>query len=198
MTLGMVIYFIRHGQTTGDVEDRYGGDYDDHLTKLGQQQSAELVTILADKNIQKFFASPRIRAQETAAIISKKLGIPFQTFDEFRERNGYGVLTGMTKQEAAQKYPDQVKLLQDVRNTVEGAEEYGDFQRRIITALDILRNVQAETVAIVTHGGPLRLLFRDVLNKGEIEVDDCAYVVLETDEASGYKLLETRGIKLKG
>jgi len=194
----MIIYFVRHGQTTGDVEDRYGGDYDDHLTDLGKQQSVGLAAVLADKNIQKLFASPRIRAQETAELVGQRLGTKFQTFDEFRERNGYGALSGLTKAEAAQKYPDQVQLLQDVHNTVEGAEEYGAFQRRIITALDILRNVQADTVAIVTHGGPIRLLFRDILNEGEIEVDDCAYVVLETDEASGYKLLETRGIKLKG
>ena len=34
----MKIYLIRHGETTGDIEDRYGGDYDDHLSKNGKQQ----------------------------------------------------------------------------------------------------------------------------------------------------------------
>lgn len=29
----MKIFLIRYGETTGDVEDRYGGWYDDHLTK---------------------------------------------------------------------------------------------------------------------------------------------------------------------
>ena len=38
----MNIYLVRHGQTTGDLENRYGGDYDDHLTELGKQQSAEV------------------------------------------------------------------------------------------------------------------------------------------------------------
>lgn len=38
----MKIYFCRHGQTTGDVEDRYGGNYDDRLTELGLNQSKEL------------------------------------------------------------------------------------------------------------------------------------------------------------
>ncbi|HTE21790.1 MAG TPA: histidine phosphatase family protein [Candidatus Limnocylindria bacterium] len=193
----MRIYIIRHGQTTGDIEDRYGGDYDDHLTDLGNQQSAEVAKLLADKGVQKLLASPRIRAQETAAVLGKELSIPVQAFDEFRERNAYGILTGLTKQEAAQKYPDQVELLKDVHAAVEGAEEYGSFQRRIITALDILRNVTADKVAVVSHGGPIRLIFRDILKQGEVEVEDCAYMVLETDE-SGYRLLETRGIKPKG
>jgi len=34
----MKIYLIRHGETTGDVEDRYGGSYDDHLTDKGRGQ----------------------------------------------------------------------------------------------------------------------------------------------------------------
>jgi hypothetical protein len=29
----MKIYLIRHGETTGDVEGRYGGDFDDSLSK---------------------------------------------------------------------------------------------------------------------------------------------------------------------
>lgn len=34
----MKIYLVRHGETTGDVEDRYGGWYDDHLTDRGKEQ----------------------------------------------------------------------------------------------------------------------------------------------------------------
>ena len=51
----MKIFLIRHGETTSDVEDRYGGDYDDHLTEKGEQQSEELAEILKDKNIQVIF-----------------------------------------------------------------------------------------------------------------------------------------------
>ena len=37
----MLIYLARHGETTGDVEDRYGGDYDDHLTEKGTERNAD-------------------------------------------------------------------------------------------------------------------------------------------------------------
>jgi broad specificity phosphatase PhoE len=33
----MNLFFIRHGETTGDVEGRYGGDYDDRLTEKGSR-----------------------------------------------------------------------------------------------------------------------------------------------------------------
>ena len=37
----MKIFIVRHGETTGDLEDRYGGDYEDHLTLHGKEESKE-------------------------------------------------------------------------------------------------------------------------------------------------------------
>ena len=53
---------IRHGESIGDVEERYGGDYDDHLTEKGRQQAKELAEKLGEKGIQLIYSSPRIRA----------------------------------------------------------------------------------------------------------------------------------------
>src|SRR5882724_11287713 len=99
----MNIYLMRHAQTTGDVEDRYGGDYDDHLTPLGKQQSTDVAKKLAEKNPKVIYASPKIRARETAQIIKEAISpdTPLVIVNDFRERNRYGVLTGLTKQEAA-------------------------------------------------------------------------------------------------
>lgn len=192
----MIIYLTRHGQTTGDVENRYGGDYDDHLTAVGEQQSAKLAEQLADKGVSLLFASPRIRAQEAAAIIAQKLELTAKTLDDFRERNGYGVLTGMTKQEALREHPKQVEILQDIHAAVDGAEEYAPFQKRITNALDAASGEQADKIAVVTHGGPIRLIFRDILKLGEIDIGDCAYAAIEANEG-GYTLLEKNGIIIK-
>lgn len=192
----MIIYLARHGQTTGDIENRYGGDYDDHLTDIGKQQSSQLAEQLSDKGIELLFASPRIRAQETAAVIATKLGLAANTIEDFRERNGYGILTGMTKDEALQNHPDQVEILKDVHAAVEGAEEYGPFQQRITNALDTISHEQGDKIAVVTHGGPIRLIFRDVLKLGEIDVDDCAFAVLEANDGN-YTLLDKSGITVK-
>lgn len=192
----MIIYLLRHGQTTGDIENRYGGDYDDHLTDIGKQQSAQLADKLSDKRIEQLYASPRIRAQETADIIAEKLGLVVRALDEFRERNSYGILTGMTKDEALQRYSEQIELLKDVHNAIEGAEEYAPFQKRIVAALETVSKESAEKVAVVTHGGPIRLIFRDILKLGEVDVEDCAYAVLEVSNGE-YKLLEKNRINIR-
>src|SRR6266446_7840994 len=165
----MIIYLARHGQTTGDVENRYGGDYEDHMTDLGRQQAAKLAEQLSDKHVKRLFASPKIRAQEAAAIVADRLGLRVEIIEEFRERNGYGLVTGMIKEQAAKKYPEFVKgLKEDVHFTVEGGENYSHFKHRITNALELLHST-SDSAVVVTHGGPIRLIFRDILKLGEID-----------------------------
>jgi len=192
----MNIYLVRHGQTTGDLENRYGGDYDDHLTELGKQQSAEVAGKLASAGIEVIFCSPKIRAQETAQIISGVIPVPLQVIEDFRERNRYGVLTGLTKDEAAQKFPDQVELLSDEHSTVANGEDYESFGQRVRGALQTIDTGEYSTVAVVTHGGPIRYIFREILKKGEIEIGDCAYALVSSSDDT-YTLHDHDGISLK-
>lgn len=174
---------MRHGQTTGDVENRYGGDYDDHLTDLGKRQSAELAEKLKDKGIQIIFVSPRTRAQETAKILSETLEVTSKTIEDIRERNAYGVLTGMTTQEAKAKYPQFVEKVKNYQETVEGAEPYVLFKKRIISAFARITKEPYESVAVVTHSGPIRCLFREVLTHNELEsLGDCAFFTLRSED----------------
>jgi broad specificity phosphatase PhoE len=51
-----------------------------------------------------------------------------------------------------------------------------------------------KTIAIVAHGGPLRVLFRDILKRGE-EIDnivDCAYVELDKNGET-YSIINSEG-----
>ena len=65
----MTIFFIRHGETTGDVEDRFGGTYNDHLSEGGTAQSNDLGRQLANKGIHRIISSTLFRAQETAHLL---------------------------------------------------------------------------------------------------------------------------------
>ncbi len=192
----MNIYLARHGQTTGDVEDRYGGDYDDHLTDVGREQAAKLAEKLANKGIQKLYTSPLIRAQETAGIVAASLDITPEVLPEFKERNSYGILSGMIKADAIEKYPDEVALLNDPHNSVTGAEDYVSFQRRIQQGLMSLSQENIGTMALITHGGPIHLIFRDILKLGEIDIADCAIVHLRSIGAD-VSLIDTDGISYK-
>ncbi|MCA9361328.1 histidine phosphatase family protein [Candidatus Kaiserbacteria bacterium] len=151
----MKILLIRHGETTGDLEDRYGGSYDDHLTKKGREQLAQTATQVADKGIEIIFHSPLIRAQESAKIISDAIGCPIEQRDGLEERH-YGVLTGLTKQEALEKYPEAVEAHKDPINTDPEGESFEDFNNRIVTTFEEIRKQPHKTIAILAHGGSLK------------------------------------------
>ena len=175
----MKIYLMRHGQTTGDLEDRYGGDYDDHLTEEGIAQANELAAKLSNLKIENIFYSPRIRAIETAEIVNKIAGVSIDKVEDLRERNAYGVMTGMVKAEAKEKYPDQVELLKDPRNTIQGAEEYGLFKKRILGAIEKLAITDYQTIGVITHGGPIHCFFREIIGQELSQLGDCAIIELD-------------------
>lgn len=191
----MKIIFIRHGQTTGDVEDRYGGDYDDHLTQEGVRQAECLAKELKDKNIEKISVSPLARAQETAEILVKEIGCKIETQAIFKERNQNGILTGMIRSEAKQKYPELVEKLKDKFNTIEGAESYEDFKNRITEGFGDLISQNFDCVAVVWHGGPMRVLYRDILKIGEITPGDCCWVEIERYGAE-FKITDSKRIQV--
>lgn len=193
----MKIYLLRHGETTGDVEDRYGGDYDDHLTEKGRAQSQELAQKLKDCGVDIIFSSPRIRAHETAEILQRVLDCKLKIVEDIRERNAYGVLTGMVKSKAREDFPDLFEKVKDYHNTIKGAESYDDFKIRISRGWQEIIDSGFDTVAIVTHGGPIRCLFREFLRFGEFkELGDCAFIDLEKDNA-GIKIVRLENAVLE-
>lgn len=176
------IYFIRHGETTGDIENLYGGDYDDHLTEKGQREARALGEKLKERGIQAVFTSPLLRAQETAAILNSHHDAPVKIDPKLKERNWYGELTGMNKEVAKEKFPDLVALLGNRYNTLPGGEAYDDFMKRISESLrKICANEKSERVAVVSHGGVMRVLFREILKQGEIDFGNCAFAELNWD-----------------
>ena len=194
----MRIYLIRHGQTTGDLEDRYGGDYEDHLTEEGKKQSQKLANKLKNKDIEVIFHSPRIRAVETAKIVSEKLNIKLIKVQDLRERNAYGILTGMVKSQAKKKYPQEVEKLQKDKlyHDVKNSEDYNSFKKRVINIFKEITNKEYKIIAIISHGGPISCIVREVLKLGEFKkLGDCT--ILEIEKESNFKLISLDGAELE-
>jgi len=180
----MKIYLIRHGETTGDIEDRFGGDYDDHLTKKGITQAQELAKQLKDKKIEIIFVSPKIRARETAKEVQKVLNVPVEVVDDLRERNNYGVLTGLTKAEAKEKHPiDFEKVSKDkTYHNVSNSESYEKIKERAIKVFNKIFSKNYKTIAIISHGGIISTYVREVLAEGKnIKLGDCAILEIIKD-----------------
>jgi broad specificity phosphatase PhoE len=185
----MKIYLIRHGESTGDIEDRYGGDYDDHLTEHGQMQAQVLAASLMGKGIEQLYVSPRYRAQETGTIVGKALNLQPITIETLRERNAYGRVTGMQKSEARQQFSQIVAQLSDLTATVEGAEPYDQFVERVRQTINGLVAHDFAVIAVLTHGGFIRGFYRSILGKGELpSLGDCTVIEL-TYESGIWQIL---------
>ena len=177
----MKMIFIRHGETTGDVEDRYGGAYDDGLSEHGLEQAAGLARELTGKGIKTVVASGLQRAQQTGMIVAEAVGAALEVEEHFSERDQYGALSGMVKAEARTVYPDLVDCFKDRLFTAPDAESYEAFSARVSLAFRALAE-NGDGVAIVWHGGGMRVLFRDILKLGELtEIGDCCWVELVKD-----------------
>lgn len=170
----MKILLIRHGETTGDIEDRYGGAYDDHLTGKGRQQLQHTAEKLEGREIDVIFVSSLIRARESADIINEKLNTRIEVMDGLRERN-YGVLGGLTKSEALEKYPEAVEAHKDPSNTDPEGESQADFSKRVLSTFTSIKKSSHDVVAVVSHGGPIKTIMRhlnmplpDSIGDGEI------------------------------
>ncbi len=192
----MTIYLIRHGESTSDVEDRYGGVYDDHLTEKGREQARILGKDLTDKGIEVVFTSPYLRAFEAAQELHRILDCRIIKNADIRERNTYGILSGMEKSEAVKKHPELIPLLVNYQNTVPSGEEYKDFAGRIKKAWQEITHSGHKTIGIITHGGPIRCIFREIFKKGEIgRLGDCAVFEL-SDELGSWEVISVRNAEL--
>jgi|SRR5581483_643845 len=193
----MKIYLIRHGETTGDIEDRFGGDYEDHLTEKGREQAKELGAYLKDKNIEIIFHSPRIRAVETAGIVSNITGFPLQEIHDFRERNNYGILTGLTKSEGKEKFPLEVAKLEKDRtyHDVRDSESYENLKTRVLQAFENISHTPHAIIGIITHGGVIGSIAREIFGHNKIKVEDCGIIEIDYD-GNTHKIISLKGVEI--
>ena len=83
------VYFVRHGQTVWNVENKICGATDIALTSLGHRQAIETGKKILAEGIRadEILASPLIRAAETARHISEVTGIPVRLEPRLKEQN---------------------------------------------------------------------------------------------------------------
>lgn len=171
----MKIFLIRHGESTSDIEERYGGHYDDHLTGRGKSQSRRVAKKLANKKVEVIFSSPFHRAMETSDILSKEWACPVIVVDSIKERDRYAHLTGMKKSLAAKRHAKHVGQLKTYLHEVEGGEKYGDFKERIMRAFDEISASPHHVIALVCHGGPIGCIVRELLGRETKYIGKCAW-----------------------
>jgi len=158
------LILVRHGETKWNAQRRYQGQSDMPLSELGWRQAHRIAERLSDQKIDVIYASDLKRAWETASAIAEKKGLEILSDPRLRELK-FGILEGLTFEEAEKQYPEMIAAwLDDFNNTPEGAETIDLFNARIISFLDDLKREHDEQVVLlVGHGGSLSEILRVVL-----------------------------------
>jgi alpha-ribazole phosphatase len=159
------LILIRHGTTKLHANDRFWGKTDIPLSDAGIEQARQLQARLANEDIKTLFSSPLSRALNTAEIIAAGHNMKITTCDELGECN-FGYAEGLTFKEIEKLYPALAAELADWKAvSFPGGETLDQLNERVKTFIKKLDAFQPnDTVVIVSHGGPLRLLICNLLD----------------------------------
>ena len=154
------ILLIRHGQSEGNAERRFGGHTATPLSALGHRQAEATARALSLEPITAIYSSDLPRAVETAAPLAQLLNLEITETDTFRERS-VGQMEGLTFEEAAQKFPEEYAALlrRDFDHVLPGGESYRQLLDRAAQALD--RAIAAHrggALTVFSHTGTIGIL----------------------------------------
>jgi len=160
----MLLYCIRHGETTYNAEGRIQGQLDTQLSELGKKQALAVARALAAEPIELVISSPLARAYTTAEPLAKMLGVDIRTDDRLKEINA-GIFQNLVPGEMAERYPEETKFWQahDPDYCIPSGESRRTLMERGAAALDELLRSKLKVAAVVAHGGLLTAAFKGLL-----------------------------------
>ncbi|KAJ7069734.1 phosphoglycerate mutase-like protein [Mycena amicta] len=171
MATGAVTFtFIRHGESTDNVQAVWAGWADATLTVHGMNQAQALATSLSTTNFDAILSSPLKRAHMTAQEVQKRQrGVPPLTTSPLLKERHFGIAEGKASSwkrdyslsladhintgvypslaGRSEKFPDG-ESLDDVQ--VRAAQAWEDLLLKYV--LNAAKNDQQVHVAVVSHG----------------------------------------------
>jgi alpha-ribazole phosphatase/probable phosphoglycerate mutase len=174
-----VLYLIRHGETEGAEKRRYKGSIDVPLSENGIRQMEQVSKYIVEEN--KYFSNPPSptflkggkgglldavycsdlqRAIKSAELIAKPHSLNPIIVPSLRERN-FGIWESMSFDEIREKHPLEFDAWagNPLRFSPMGGESTVEVKERVIDALDkILNTHEKQQIAIVSHGGVIRIM----------------------------------------
>ena len=157
-------YFVRHGQSQWNVENKICGITDIALTDRGREDAEKAADTIIEKKLQidQILSSPLIRAYETAEIISRKTGIPLRKEERLTEQ-AFG------RYEGTPRNGEEFRLAK-----MRFAESYGGGEsmlktaHRVYSLLDEITSQEDTVYLLAAHNGLARIVesyFRDMTNE---------------------------------
>lgn len=176
----MKIYIVRHGESENNLNKKWAGWFDTHLTEKGRAEAREAGKFIAGIEFDRVFSSDLARAYETAD--EALPGCDYELAPLLREINIGNLsnkpLTNLTPEFRA-------------RQAVAGFSDFGgetneQFRERVNAFKDYLATLELNTVALFTHSGWLRTMLDSIvgvyLPRESIACNNCTVALFEYKE----------------
>ena len=164
--MSLILYFLRHGQTSLSREDNFcGSGLDPELTPEGLEMAHAFATAYRDKEWAAIFSSSLRRTITTAQPLCDALGISSQVRANFNEI-GYGKWEGLTKAAVARDYHDDyISWLADPAwHAPTGGELAITIARRSLQGIDEIKQQYTDgNVLVVSHKATIRIILCSLL-----------------------------------
>jgi broad specificity phosphatase PhoE len=174
------VVIIRHAQSQGNAEGRFGGHTDTPLSLRGRRQAEATAQALAQEKFSAIYSSDLPRAIETASPLAKLTGVSLETTEALRERS-VGVMEGLTFEEAAEQHPEQYLALlrRDFEHVLLGGESYRQTLDRASRKLDeAIEQHKGGRIAFFAHTGTICILILHLM--GALDAPDLKPVWIAT------------------
>ena len=153
---------IRHGETEWNSQGRFQGHLNSRLNPEGLAQAEALGERLAREHFDLLLSSDLGRALQTASAIAMRTGHEIVVEPRLRERR-MGIFQGLTPAEAEERYPDEYARFRtrDPDYIMPDGESVRQlFERSVALFNELATRHAGLTLALVTHGGVLAMLYR--------------------------------------
>jgi phosphoserine phosphatase len=163
------IILVRHGHVDWHDPERFRGRAELLLTERGQRQAQATALYLSSRakpEPEAIYTSPLRRCRDTAAALAAPFRLVAQPVEELADID-YGAWQGMTRDEAAARWPEAVDLWFRAPHlaAIPGGETLPALLARTSAAWhDILHRHRTGTVAVVAHDSVNRVLLLHALD----------------------------------
>jgi probable phosphoglycerate mutase len=165
----MRFYFVRHGQSEANVINQFSNqNFEIHpLTETGVGQAQALADKLREEQFTCIYASPMLRARQTAEILNVPHKLNVQVTPALREHDA-GDLEGRADREAWEQYTQLIETWrandQDARIT--NGESFNDLHERFMPFVTEVAETYSGSdaqIVFVGHAGIFHLMLPQLM-----------------------------------
>ena len=163
------LFILRHGETEGNQKKIFRGRWDLPLNENGRKQAEKTGEVLKEINFSRIYASPLLRARETAAAVAAKQKRIKVIEEPALIDIDYGDWTRVSDTDVEQRFPDMYRKWKETPENVlfPNGESLSDVSSRLEPFLQRLGSgPDDEQILLVSHRVTIKIILCIILRLG--------------------------------